>query len=116
MDGAQRVPPSPTLLSGNTKSVIEGVPVLDGEQLCLPIQRDRESVHKADLADQHRPRWTPVSNEADLGLPLDELIIRCLWRVKPEGEIEKAGRDRLAAYPETDLFVATVRIDPDCRG
>lgn len=65
-------------------------PVLDGETLGEAARRHRESVQKADLACEHRPRRSPVADESNFGTPLDMVIGRKRWR----SGLSSDGNDR----------------------
>jgi hypothetical protein len=55
--------------------VVERAPVLDDRQGGGPVHRHAETIEEAVLAEQYGPRCAPVVDKADLGLPLDNIVV-----------------------------------------
>src|SRR5688572_5103301 len=53
----------------HSEALVEGVPVLDGQQHGLSAHRHREAVEESDLTEHRWPGWLPGIEEAELRHP-----------------------------------------------
>lgn len=71
-----------------------------------------ELVEEASLPKDHRERWSPLVNEADLGTPLDVLLIRAVRGKQPDPKVREPDLHSASADAQVKLSTCCLRVNP----
>lgn len=84
----------------NTEAFVKSLDWLNRRLLGVLAHGHCELVHEAHLAEQNGERRLPVVEEPDLGLELEEVLIRSIRSEEPEPHVNEPGLHDGAANPK----------------